>query len=74
MAPAKRPEVYKLVSKLPVWQAYRVAGDMDLVLLIESDRLDEVLKRLSGVEGVEQTRSFITIEAIKIAQPPPPPK
>jgi len=69
VSPAKRPEVYKLVSKLPVWQAFRVAGEMDLVLLLEADRLDDILRKISGVEGIEQTRSFLTIEALKTAQP-----
>jgi DNA-binding Lrp family transcriptional regulator len=66
VAPAKRPKVYQMISKLPVWQAYRVAGEMDLALLIEADKLDEVLKEISGVEGVEQTLSYITIEPLRL--------
>ncbi|MHC1564473.1 MAG: Lrp/AsnC family transcriptional regulator [Candidatus Hecatellaceae archaeon] len=71
VSPSKRPKVYQMVSKLPVWQAYRVAGEMDLALLIEADKLDEVLKEISGVEGVEQTLSYITIEPLRIAYAAP---
>ena len=69
VTPTRRPEIYKQVSKMPVWQAYRVAGEMDLVLIVESSKLDDVLRVISSMEGVEQTRSFITIEALKTAEP-----
>ena len=69
VSPGKRPEVYKQISKLPVWQAYRVAGEMDLVLIVESNKLDDILRVISGIEGVEQTRSFVTIETLKTVEP-----
>ncbi|MEM2691123.1 MAG: Lrp/AsnC family transcriptional regulator [Candidatus Bathyarchaeia archaeon] len=65
VSPTKRGEVYGKIGKIKVQKAFRVAGDMDAIIVVESDRLNEVLRVLSEIEGVKDTRSYIAIEPIK---------
>lgn len=61
----KRSEVYKKISEIAIQRAFRVAGDVDAVLIVDRDKLNEVLRRLAEIEGVKDTRSYIAIEPIK---------
>jgi DNA-binding Lrp family transcriptional regulator len=63
--PQKRADAYKKISSLPVWQMFRVAGEMDLVFVIGRDKLDDILQKISQIEGVEETHSYIAIESLK---------
>ncbi len=65
VSPQKRSDAYDAISKLPIHRVFRVAGDMDLVIIVDRDKLDEVLRQISQIEGVEDTRSYMTIEAMK---------
>jgi DNA-binding Lrp family transcriptional regulator len=65
VAPAKRVEVYKKLMKIAVLQAFRVAGEVDALIVIESEKLDAILKQLYEMEGVQETRSYVTIETLK---------
>lgn len=65
ISPQKRSEAYRKILSLPVWQVFRVAGDMDLVFLVEASRLDELLQLVAQIEGIERTHSFITLETLK---------
>jgi len=65
VSPTKRSEVYGKIKEIKVQKAFRVAGDMDAILVVESDRLNEVLRFLSEIEGVKDTRSYIAIEPVK---------
>jgi len=65
ISPHKRNQAYKAISALPIQRVFRVAGDMDLLLLVDSEKLDVVLRQISLVEGIENTHSYVTIEAIK---------
>jgi DNA-binding Lrp family transcriptional regulator len=65
ISPQRRSEAYKKIASLPVWQVFRVAGDMDLVFVAEASRLDEILQSIAQIEGIEKTHSFITLEALK---------
>jgi len=65
VSPQKRSDAYDAISKLPIQRVFRVAGDMDLVIIVDRDKLDEVLRQISQIEGVEDTRSYMTIEAMK---------
>lgn len=65
VSPHKRNQAYKAISALPIQRIFRVAGDMDLLILVDSEKLDPVLRQISLVEGIEDTHSYITIEAIK---------
>jgi DNA-binding Lrp family transcriptional regulator len=65
VSPVKRIHVYERIKELPVQRAFRIAGDFDALLLIERERLDEVLKKLYSIEGILDTRSYVTIETMK---------
>ncbi|MEA2090264.1 MAG: Lrp/AsnC family transcriptional regulator [Thermoproteota archaeon] len=65
VSPFKRLEAYQKMDKLPVQRMFRVAGDMDAVLIVERHKLEGTLKQLSSVEGIQETRSYITIQALK---------
>jgi len=63
--PVRRADVYKRVCELPVRRVFRVTGDMDLIVAVDGDKLDSVLDEISRLDGVEDTRSYITIEVLK---------
>jgi DNA-binding Lrp family transcriptional regulator len=65
ISPVKRIHVYERIATLPVQGAFRVAGDIDAVLTVEREKLDETLKRLYSIDGIVDTRSYVTIENIK---------
>ena len=65
VSPGKRDKVYKRIGGLTIQKAFRVAGDVDALLLIERGKLDEVLRKLSSIDGVKDTKSYVAIEPIK---------
>jgi len=65
VSPLKRIYVYDKIKELPVRRAFRVAGDVDALIMVEREKLDEVLKKLYSVDGIQDTRSYVTIESIK---------
>ena len=65
ISPLKREEAYHEISNFPIQQIFRVAGDMDAVLLVEQGTLNETLRRLALLEGIQETRSYVTIQTLK---------
>ena len=65
VSPLKRTEAYKKMAEMPVLRIFRVAGDMDLVVTVQRDKLDEALQQLGSIDGVQDTRSYITIQVLK---------
>jgi len=65
VSPAKRKQVYQEIEGLPIHQAFRVTGDMDAILVIEQGKLNEALMKLASIEGIQDTKSYITIESLK---------
>ncbi|MGD0494921.1 MAG: Lrp/AsnC family transcriptional regulator [Candidatus Bathyarchaeia archaeon] len=65
VSPLKRSYVYEKVKELAVQRAFRIAGDVDALAVVDREKLDEVLKKLSSVDGVQDTKSYVTIEAIR---------
>src|SRR5512139_2332173 len=63
--PAKRIQMYEKIKELAVNRAFRIAGEVDALIIVERDNLDEVLKKLYAIEGIEDTRSYVTIETVK---------
>ena len=53
------------MMQIPVQRLFRVAGDMDAVLILEQEKLNEALQKLSEIDGIIDTRSYITIQTIK---------
>lgn len=65
VSPLKRGETYKKLAGFPLQRIFRVAGDMDMVLVVERDKLDEALQKVASLQGVQDTRSYITIQTLK---------
>ena len=65
VSPHRRSEAYEKIRKLKLDRAFRVAGDVDALLIIGSEKLDEALKGLSLIHGVQDTKSYVAIESIK---------
>ncbi len=65
VSPVKRIYVYERIKELPVQRAFRIAGDVDALVIADRERLDEVLKKLYSIEGIQDTRSYVTIEVMK---------
>lgn len=65
VSPLKRGQVYEKVKELTVQKAFRVTGDIDALLMVETEKLDKVLKRLSSIDGIQDTKSYVAIELIK---------
>jgi DNA-binding Lrp family transcriptional regulator len=65
VSPFKRGHAYDKIRGLSVQKAFRIAGDVDVLAMVEPEKLDEVLKRLSSIDGIQDTKSYVTIEAIR---------
>ena len=65
VSPLKRREAYGEIVKFPVQRIFRVAGDMDAILIVERKKLDEALRKLAFVEGIQDTKSYVAIQTIK---------
>lgn len=65
ISPLKREEAYREMSNFPIQRIFRVAGDMDAMLLVEQENLDETLRRLALLEGIQETKSYVTIQTLK---------
>ena len=65
VSPLKRSHVYDKIKELAVQKAFRIAGDVDALVMTEREKLDEILKRLSSIDGIQDTKSYIAIETIR---------
>ena len=65
VSPLKRIQVYEEIAKFPVERIYRVTGDMDAIIQVEREKLDEALKKIGALEGIGDTKSYITIQTLK---------
>ncbi len=65
VSPLKRSYVYDKIRELKVQRAFRIAGDVDALVIVEGDTIDDVLKKLSAIDGIQDTRSYLSIEALR---------
>jgi len=65
VSPLKRMYAYEKVKELTVQRAFRIAGDVDALLMVDREKLDDVLKKLSSIDGIQDTKSYVTIETMK---------
>jgi len=65
VSPRKRSRVYKKIKELAIQRAFRIAGDVDALIMVERTKLDETLRNLSYIEGVKDTKSYVAIEPIR---------
>jgi DNA-binding Lrp family transcriptional regulator len=65
VSPLQRMDAYERVKELKIQRAFRIAGDIDALLMVDREKLDDVLKKLSSLEGIQDTKSYVTIESIR---------
>lgn len=65
ISPVKRLQVYEQIKEIAGARAFRIAGDIDALIMVERENMDETLKKLYRVDGIEDTKSYVTIEVIK---------
>jgi DNA-binding Lrp family transcriptional regulator len=65
VSPLKRGHAYERIMQFPVQRVFRVTGDMDAVIQVGREKLDEALKLLASVDGIQDTKSYITIQTLK---------
>jgi len=65
ISPVKRGEAYQRVAQFPAQRVFRVAGDMDAILIVEREKLEETLRELASIEGIQDTKSYIAIQTLK---------
>ncbi|GAB6947301.1 Lrp/AsnC family transcriptional regulator [Vulcanisaeta sp. JCM 16161] len=63
--PRYRTIIYEKVKELPIEKAYRVSGDYDLVLITREVNVNDILRVLSMMEGIEDTKTFISLETLR---------
>lgn len=64
VSPIKRIQVYDKIKEIAVTKAFRIAGEVDALIIVERENLDEILKKLYAIDGIQDTRSYVTIENI----------
>ena len=65
VSPVKRIQVYEKIREIQVSKIFRIAGEVDALITVEREKLDKILKQLCEIDGVQDTRSYVTIETIK---------
>jgi len=65
VSPHRRDGVYEEIKKLDIQRAFRIAGDIDALIVIQRMKLDDILRRLSYIKGIRDTRSYVAIKSIK---------
>ncbi|GAB6943871.1 Lrp/AsnC ligand binding domain-containing protein [Vulcanisaeta sp. JCM 14467] len=63
--PRYRTIIYEKVKELPIEKAYRVSGDYDLILITREVNVNDILRVLSMMEGIEDTKTFISLETLR---------
>jgi len=63
--PERRVQVYDELKKLKHGKVSRVSGDFDLIIEIDGSRASEVLNLLSRLPGIEETKTYFTLETIR---------
>ena len=65
VSPVKRIQVYEKIKEITVSKAFRIAGEVDALVIADRENLDAILKKLYAIDGIQDTRSYVTIETIK---------
>ena len=65
VSPIKRIQVYEKIRGLMVLRAFRIAGEVDALIIVERENMDDILKKLYAIDGIQDTRFYVTIETIK---------
>jgi len=60
-SPIKSGEAYQKLRESSIERVFKATGDVDAVLVVEREKLDATLKRLASIEGIEETKSCVTM-------------
>lgn len=63
--PRYRSIIYEKIKDLPIEKAYRVSGDYDLVIITREVNVNDILRVLSMMEGIDDTKTFISLEILR---------
>ena len=63
----KKDEVCQKLQGFPIQQIFRVKDDINTILVVELEKMNETLQKLGSIEGIEETKSYVTVEALKRA-------
>ncbi|ADY02046.1 putative transcriptional regulator, AsnC family [Vulcanisaeta moutnovskia 768-28] len=63
--PRYRTIIYEKIKELPIEKAYRVSGDYDVILITREVNVNDILRVLSMMEGIEDTKTFISLETLR---------
>jgi len=63
--PERRMSVYNELRRLKYGRISRVSGDFDLIIEVDGSRASEVLNLLSRLSGIEETKTYFTLETIR---------
>ncbi|AHF80907.1 Lrp/AsnC family transcriptional regulator [Thermococcus paralvinellae] len=62
--PTKRKEVYEKIKELSSIRAYRVTGNIDMVIEVDRTKFEEILDKVSSIDGVKETVTHFIIESV----------
>lgn len=62
--PTKRKQVYEKIKGLNSIRAYRVTGNIDMVIEVDRTKFEEILDKISSIDGVKETVTHFIIESI----------
>jgi len=62
--PTKRKQVYEKIKGLNSIRAYRVTGNIDMVIEVDRTKFEEILDKISSIDGVKETVTHLIIESI----------
>ena len=62
--PTKRKQVHEEIKRLKGIRAYRVTGNIDIVIEVDRTRFEEILDRISSIDGVRETITHFIIEPL----------
>ena len=65
ITPTKRIQVYQKIKELNIARAFRIAGEHDALIMVEKENMNKMLQKLYTIDGIQDTRSYVTIEVIK---------
>jgi len=61
VSPQRRSDAFEKMKSLPAIEVFRVAGDADVVLIVEQHTLEQVLETLSDIDGILETKSLVAM-------------
>jgi len=60
--PKKRKEIYEKIKATEFIRLCRVAGDSDIIVLVDRGKLDKALTTINKIEGVHETSTHVVLE------------